>query len=119
MGILIKILATTLITVVGSTYLLADDRRDDAREQVEFGIVGAQKGLWKEAIYRWKRATEIDPPYAEAYNDLAIAYEYEGDFDQAREAYERALSLDPNNATIQENYDLFRETYDRANLSNQ
>ena len=119
MSILIKILATTLITVMGSTYLLADDLRDDAREQVEFGIAVAQKGLWKEAVYRWKRATEIDPTYAEAYNDLAIAYEYEGSFDQAREAYEKALSLDPNNATIQENYDLFRETYDRANISNQ
>ena len=119
MSILIKILVTTLITVVGSTHLLADDLRDNAREQVEFGITVAQKGLWKEAIYRWKRATEIDPTYAEAYNDLAIAYEHEGDFDQAREAYEKALSLDPNNSTIQENYDLFRETYDRANISNQ
>ena len=119
MSILIKILATTLITLVGSTHLLADDLRDNARKQVEFGITVAQKGLWKEAIYRWKRATEIDPTYAAAYNDLAIAYEYEGNFDQAREAYERALSLDPDNATIQENYDLFRETYDRANISNQ
>ena len=46
----------------------------------------AQKGLWREAIYRWEKAVEIDPSYAAAYNDLAIAYEHEGDLDKARKA---------------------------------
>src|SRR5512141_3000026 len=27
--------------------------RKDAREQVDFGITVAQRGLWKEALYRW------------------------------------------------------------------
>ena len=38
------------------------------------------RGLWREAIYRWERAVEIDPSYAAAYNDLAIGYEHEGEF---------------------------------------
>ena len=41
------------------------------RKQVEFGIAVAQRGLWREAIYRWQRATEIDPTYAHAFNNLA------------------------------------------------
>jgi Tfp pilus assembly protein PilF len=91
------------------------DARSDAKEQVEFGVNVAQKGLWREAIYRWERAVEIDPTYAAAFNNLAIAYEHEGQFEKARKAYERATELDPNNAMIRQNYDLFREINDRTN----
>ena len=90
------------------------DNRGDAKKQVEFGIAVAQKGLWREAIYRWERATQIDPSYAAALNNLAIAYEHEGQLDKARKAYEKALELAPNNAQIRQNYELFREINDRA-----
>jgi type IV pilus assembly protein PilF len=90
------------------------EQRNEAKEQVEFGIQVAQRGLWREAIYRWERATQIDPTYAAAFNNLAIAYEQEGELDKARGAYEKALSLEPGNALIKQNYDLFREINDRA-----
>lgn len=93
---------------------LAADARSDARRQVEFGISVAQKGLWREAIYRWQRAVEIDPTYAAAHNDLAIGYEHEGDLDKARASYEKALQLDPTNASIKQNYELFKEINDRT-----
>jgi Flp pilus assembly protein TadD len=93
---------------------LLADVRSDAREQVEFGINVAQRGLWREAIYRWEKAVELDPKYAAAFNDLGIAYEHEGQLDKARKAYERALALDPNNTQIRQNYDLFKEINDRA-----
>lgn len=102
-----------LLAVVSASPALAD-ARSNAREQVEFGIRVAQKGLWREAIYRWQKAAELDPSYAAAFNDLAIAYEHEGQFENARKAYEKALSLDPNNGQIQQNYDLFKEINDRA-----
>jgi Flp pilus assembly protein TadD len=90
------------------------DARSNAREQVEFGINVAQRGLWREAIYRWEKAVEIDPMYAAAYNDLGIAYEHEGQLDKARKAYEKALALEPNNAQIRQNYDLFKEINDSS-----
>jgi type IV pilus assembly protein PilF len=90
------------------------DTRSDAKSQVQFGIDVAQRGLWREAIYRWERATQIDPNYAEAYNDLAVAYEHEGQLDKARKAYEKALELAPNNAQIRQNYELFKEINDRT-----
>ena len=93
------------------------DARDDARAQVEFGITVAQKGLWKEASYRWERATQIDPTYAAAFNNLAIGYEQQGLFDKARIAYEKAVELEPNNTLIRQNYDLFKEINDRTNRS--
>ena len=88
--------------------------RSDAKEQVEFGIKVAQTGLWREAQYRWERAVQLDPTYAEAWNNLAIAYEHSGKFDEARKAYETAVKLDPKNMMIRQNYDLFKEINDRT-----
>ncbi len=90
------------------------DAKSEAKSQVEFGINVAQRGLWREAIYRWQKATEIDPTYAAAYNDLAIAYEHEGQLDKARKAYEKAIELDPNNTQVRQNYELFKEINDRT-----
>jgi type IV pilus assembly protein PilF len=90
------------------------DARGDAKSQVEFGINVAMRGLWREAIYRWEKAVELDPTYAAAYNDLAIAYEHEGQLDKARKAYEKALEIEPNNSQIRQNYELFKEINDRT-----
>ncbi len=90
------------------------DARSDAKSQVEFGIKVAQNGLWKEATYRWEKAVQLDPTYAEAWNNLAIGYEHEGRFDDADQAYQKALKLDPKNASIRQNYDLFKEINDRT-----
>jgi Flp pilus assembly protein TadD len=90
------------------------EQRGEAKEQVEFGVQVAQRGLWREAIYRWERATQLDPSYAAAFNNLAVAYEHEGQLDKARTAYEKAVQLEPNNALIRQNFDLFKEINDRA-----
>ena len=92
----------------------AAENRGAAKEQVEFGIKVAQNGLWREALYRWERAVQLDPTYAEAWNNLAIAYEHAGRFDDARKAYETAIKLDPKNMMIRQNYDLFKEINDRT-----
>jgi Tfp pilus assembly protein PilF len=94
------------------------DARSSARAQVDFGIKVAQNGLWKEATYRWAKAVEIDPTYAAGWNNLAIGYEHDGKFEEARQAYEKALTLDPKNLLIRQNYDLFKEINDRAKRRN-
>src|SRR6185295_423309 len=93
------------------------DARSDAKAQVDFGIDVAQRGLWREAIYRWEKAVEIDPTYAAAFNDLAVAYEHEGQLEKARQAYEKALAVDPDNTQIRQNYELFKEINDRTGAS--
>jgi len=108
-----SLLLAFALTLAAAAPLRAD-MRDDAKRQVEFGISVAQRGLWREAIYRWQRATQIDPSYAAAYNNLAVAYEHEGDFEKARQSYEKAVELEPNNALIKQNYELFKEINDRT-----
>src|SRR3954452_14434159 len=104
---------TACMIALSPTASLADARHD-AKAQVEFGINVAQRGLWREAIYRWEKAVELDPAYAQAYNDLAVGYEHEGQLEKARRAYEKALELEPNNVQIRQNYKLFKEINDRA-----
>ena len=103
-----------VLLVAASAAPLAADARSDAKKQVEFGISVAQRGLWREAIYRWERAAQIDPTYAAALNNLAIAYEHEGDLPKARAAYEKAIEIEPNNTFIKQNYELFKEINDRT-----
>jgi Flp pilus assembly protein TadD len=110
------LIAALLLTVTIAP--LAADERDDAQKQVEFGIRVAQKGLWREAISRWERAAKLDPTYAAAFNNLGIGYEHEGDLDKARVSYEKALELEPNNALIRQNYELFKEINDRTSRQN-
>jgi Tfp pilus assembly protein PilF len=105
-----------LATMLGAGAVYAD-AREDAKAQVEFGISVANKGLWKEATYRWERATKIDPTYAAAFNNLAVAYEHEGMLDKAAECYEQALKLEPDNAMVRQNFELFKEIHDRTNQS--
>jgi len=104
---------SVVILLTAATAALAQDR-SASREQIEFGIKVAQLGLWNEALYRWQKATELDPTYAAAWNNLAIAYEHDGKFDKAKEAYEKALQLEPKNLMIRQNYDLFKEINDRT-----
>lgn len=105
-------LAFALLLVASPVW--SADQRGEAKAQVEFGVQVAQRGLWREAIYRWERAAQIDPTYAAAFNNLAVAYEQEGQLDKAREAYEKAIALEPNNPLIKQNFDLFKELNDRA-----
>jgi type IV pilus assembly protein PilF len=118
-AIRMRVPALLLVLLIASAPLAAQgDARASAKDQVEFGIAVAQRGLWREAIYRWERAAEIDPTYAAAHNNLAIGYEHEGELDKARASYEKALALEPNNTFIRQNYELFREINDRTSRAN-
>jgi Flp pilus assembly protein TadD len=111
-----SILGASLVVVSVAAPARAEDKpRESAKKHVEFGIAVAQKGLWREAIYRWEQAAKIDPNDPAAYNDLAVAYEHEGQFDKARKAYEKALELEPENQLVRQNYELFKEINDRTN----
>lgn len=77
--------------------------------QLNVGVRAAESNLWREALFRFQRAVQIDPADAMAHNNLAVAYEGIGDFEKARAAYIEALRLDRGNAHIQKNYSRFVE----------
>lgn len=106
----LKTILVAALLLTCSPALSWADARGEARSQVGFGIEVAQRRLWREALYRFERAVAIDPTYAAAYNNLAVVYEQLRRLDKAREAYERALTLDPRNTQIRQNHDLFQES---------
>jgi len=81
--------------------------------QDDFGVQMARQNLWREAMFRFRRAIEINPSDAMAHNNLAVAYEANGDFEQARKEYLEALRLDRSNQYIQKNYSRFVEFLSR------
>lgn len=109
-----RAVAVLAVFLLGSVAALQADARGDAKKHVKFGILVAEHDLWGEAIRNFERATEIDPTYAPAWNNLGIALEQQGDLEEAERAYARALELDPDNQYIRQNYELFREIHERA-----
>ena len=106
-------LALVLMLVAGVSAPVYADKRADAKAHVEFGIKLAKSNLWSEATRQWQKAVNLDDTYAAAWNNLGIGLEQLGKFGEAREAYETALKLDPNNRFISDNYSQFRDIYDR------
>src|SRR5213593_2471073 len=90
-------------------------RSDVTRPETQdnFGVRMAKMNLWREAMFRFRRAVEINPNDAMAHNNLAVAYEANGDFDNARKEYLEALKLDRSNAYIQKNYSRYVEFLSR------
>jgi Tfp pilus assembly protein PilF len=85
-----------------------------AQTQRQFGVRMARMNLWREAMFRFQRAVQIEPDNAMAHNNLAVAYEATGDFDGAVKEYREALRLDRSNQYIQKNYSRFVEFTQRG-----
>ena len=66
-------------------------------------IVLAMQGRWQEAVATNKSLIESFPNDVDAYNRLGRAYMELGEYSQAREAYGRAMELDPYNAIAKKN----------------
>ena len=106
----LSILFATLTLSIGCSHN-SDLTRPAAQDN--FGVQMARMNLWREAMFRFERAVEINPSDAQAHNNLAVAYEANGDFEKARKEYLEALKLDRSNPYIQKNYSRFVEFLSR------
>lgn len=71
----------------------------------------ARMGFWREALFRFERASRLAPDDPEILNDLAVACEAVGETARALSAYKRALELRPDDNRIKRNYARFAEYY--------
>lgn len=108
------VLAALLVLFVGLACRSGGADLSDASTQRRFGVRMAKMNLWREAMFRFKRATQIEPDNAMAHNNLAVAYEATGDFDAAAKEYREALRLDRSNEYIQKNYSRYVEFMQRG-----
>jgi len=65
-----------------------------ARRELEKANHSFAKQNWMQARDQLNKAISFDPSYADAYNNLGVAYAYLGDLGQERKALEKAIALD-------------------------
>lgn len=103
---------TRATLLLGALLLLCGaGRARDAKVQLEFGVEMARSGSWNEAEFRFLRAAELAPGDPVILNNLAVAYENNGRYEQAKETYLKALEIDPDNDRIRQNYERFHLFY--------
>jgi tetratricopeptide (TPR) repeat protein len=67
------------------------------------GVIQRSSGKQEDAIATFTKLTEDYPELPEPYNNLAVLYAGQGQFDKARAALEMAVRNNPGYATAQEN----------------
>ena len=63
-------------------------------------------GRFSKAIELYKRVIKLKPDYAEAYNNIGIAFKENSDFTAAIESYNKAISLNPHLVQVYNNLGL-------------
>jgi Tfp pilus assembly protein PilF len=104
-----KPLIIPLLVLFCFPLILASCSKPLVDKELQFGIWASQKNLWDEAIFRWKKVLASNPNSAPAHNNLAVAYEKKGLWEDAKKEYEAALKIAPNDTSITSNYKKFKE----------
>jgi len=81
----------------------ADDRTRIRRQRAEQAIQLAMQGHWEEAAKVNRVIIDVFPNDVDAYNRLGKACTELGRYADARDAYGKALGLDPHNSIAQKN----------------
>ncbi|HET7774118.1 MAG TPA: tetratricopeptide repeat protein [Burkholderiaceae bacterium] len=94
-------------------------RPKDAQLRFTRGIILTELKRTNEAIDAFLKLTEDVPELPEPYNNLAVLYGTQGQYDKARAALEMAIRLNPSYATAHENLGdvyarLASQAYDKA-----
>src|SRR5437879_1239857 len=82
-------------------YLAAKPR--DPQMRFLKGVVQAESGHRADAITTYTQLTQEYPELPEPYNNLAVLYAQDNEYDKAREALEGAVRANPSYATAYEN----------------
>jgi lipoprotein NlpI len=68
---------------------------ENERYVVNLGICYAKLGKYQEAIPMFKKAIQLNPSSANAYNNLGAALVRLGEYEEARKQYQMSIKLDP------------------------
>jgi len=101
----------TLMVVYICFFLLAcagtqqqDNNQKIAESNVRLGVGYFQQGKVEAALEKIKKALKAAPDYPDAHSSIALIYQQLDEDEKAREHYETALVLQPDNGLIHNNY---------------
>src|SRR5688572_27479061 len=94
-------------------------KKDDPKARFLKGIILTEQGSTREAIDIFTKLTQDYPNLPEPYNNLAVIYAGQGQYDKARSALEQSIRTHPSYATAYENLGdvyakLATQAYDKA-----
>ena len=106
-------IAGTLVVCLGlgGTVLAKNPNEKQASEELEFGYKAAKRGYWQEALERFELADELTPNQPRILNNIAVALEANGRFEEARTTYRAGLAIKPSDSALKRNFDRFEEFY--------
>lgn len=96
---------------VSSPGWAGDEAAKSAAGDLKKGYEAAKRGYWQEATALYEHASKKVPGDAEVWSNLAVALEATGHYDEAGDAYLKALEIDPGNKRIRQNFALYTEFY--------
>jgi tetratricopeptide (TPR) repeat protein len=71
-------------------------RNQKKKHLLHKGNIATKEKLYDQAIRYYNEALEIDPKFAQAYNNLGIVYWKAGEYKRAQDALNKALNSDPD-----------------------
>jgi tetratricopeptide (TPR) repeat protein len=92
-------------------------KNEDARAYYSLGIAAGENGDYEKALQNYKKAVEIDPKFAFAWDNLGITYRRLNRNEEAVEAYKNSLKVDPKGSMPLMNIGIayqYLEDYDNA-----
>ncbi len=103
------LVVVTVVTLAGCAS--SGSHATGVKEEMRLGAQAAARGYWQEALFRFSRAQVGEPGNAEVLNNLAVALEALGRYDEALATYKQALQAAPHDPSIRRNYARFAEFY--------
>ncbi len=82
-----------------------------AHAEMREGVRAAQRNYWQEALFRFQNAKALEPSDPEVLNNLAVALEALGRYDEALTTYKEALKGPSKPNALRRNYARFAEFY--------
>ena len=76
------------------------------------GYRAAKHGYWQEALMRFERARELAPHDAGVLNNVAVALEAVGRYEEAGEVYAEAFAIDPRDDRLLRNHRQYKDFYE-------
>jgi len=106
--------AATLVVLamlVAGAAVAGNPAAKEAAADMEWGYKAARRGYWQEALVRFKHANELTPDQPRILNNIAVAQEANGLYEEALLTYQEGLSIAPRNDALRRNYMRFQEFY--------
>jgi tetratricopeptide (TPR) repeat protein len=101
----------TLAMLVTGAVVAGSPAAKEAAADMEWGYKTARRGYWQEALARFEHANELTPDQPRILNNIAVAQEANGLYEQALLTYQEGLAIAPNNGALRRNYMRFQEFY--------